>query len=115
MHNEWISLKALCQPNILITTHTRLIGLPFNRLFTLTPIQTGLMILEAIKTAENSVDAMTKATSKILFYRHMDTIMGRRKPNVVKNALNESNNDHTSHLINKVCNQSKNMGGNRCT
>jgi len=43
-------------------------------------VEQDLMILEDIPTAENSADSMTKATAKILFYRHMDSIMGRRKP-----------------------------------
>ena len=46
-------------------------------------VEQDMMILEDIPTAENSADSMTKATAKILFYRHMDRIMGRRKPHHV--------------------------------
>jgi hypothetical protein len=60
-------------------------------------VEQDLMILEEIKTAENSADAMTKATAKILFYRHMDTIMGRRKPKHVERTFANNNNE-----INKI-------------
>ena len=55
-------------------------------------VEQDLMILEDIKTAENSSDAMTKATAKILFYRHMDTIMGRRTPKHISFATSEATN-----------------------
>jgi hypothetical protein len=60
-------------------------------------VEQDLMILEEIKTAENSADAMTKATAKILFYRHMDTIMGRRKPKHVERTFANNNNE-----VNKI-------------
>ena len=39
-----------------------------------------LLILEGIKTADNCADTFTKALTRILFYRHNDTVMGRRIP-----------------------------------
>ena len=59
-------------------------------------VEQDLMILEDIPTAENSADSMTKATAKILFYRHMDRIMGRRKPSHVET------NDNTNTFINPI-------------
>ena len=46
-------------------------------------VERDLMILKAIKTAENAADGMTKALAKQLFSRHADTIMGRRVPTYV--------------------------------
>jgi len=39
-----------------------------------------LLILEGIKTTVNCADSFTKALARILFYRHNDTVMGRRIP-----------------------------------
>ena len=46
-------------------------------------VEQDLMILQRINTAENAADAMTKPLGRQLFYRHADTIMGRRVPQYV--------------------------------
>jgi hypothetical protein len=46
-------------------------------------VEEDIMILQSIKTAENAADGMTKPLAKQLFYRHADTIMGRRVPQYV--------------------------------
>jgi hypothetical protein len=43
-------------------------------------VEQDLIILKSIKTAENAADGLTKPLTKQLFYRHRDTIMGRRVP-----------------------------------
>jgi len=43
-------------------------------------VEQDLVILKSIKTAENAADGMTKPLGKQLFYRHADTIMGKRVP-----------------------------------
>eukprot|EP00590_Aulacoseira_subarctica_P009283 CAMPEP_0172419932 /NCGR_PEP_ID=MMETSP1064-20121228/6327_1 /TAXON_ID=202472 /ORGANISM="Aulacoseira subarctica , Strain CCAP 1002/5" /LENGTH=1080 /DNA_ID=CAMNT_0013159633 /DNA_START=39 /DNA_END=3281 /DNA_ORIENTATION=+ len=63
-------------------------------------VEQDLMILEDVKTAENSSDAMTKATAKILFYRHMDTLMGRRKPKHITYDTSEATN--TKAIISRL-------------
>jgi len=46
-------------------------------------VEQDLIILKSIKTAENAADGMTKPLAKQLFYRHADTIMGKRVPTYV--------------------------------
>jgi hypothetical protein len=59
-------------------------------------VQQDLMILEAIKTADNCSDALTKALAKQLFYRHNDTIMGRRIPEHLVPFIEAEPNKSTS-------------------
>ena len=47
-------------------------------------VDNDLLKIKKIDTADNSSDVLTKATGRILFYRHNDTIMGRRVPLYVK-------------------------------
>ena len=47
-------------------------------------VEQDLMILHDIKTAENAADGLTKPLMKQLFYRHADTMMGRRVPGYVE-------------------------------
>ena len=42
--------------------------------------QTEQLKIDKINTVDNASDTLTKATGRILFYRHNDTILGRRKP-----------------------------------
>ena len=49
-------------------------------------VEQDLLILHAIKTAQNAADAMTKPLGKQLFYRHADTIMGKRVPVYMKRS-----------------------------
>mmetsp|Transcript_22056 Transcript_22056/g.31605 ORF Transcript_22056/g.31605 Transcript_22056/m.31605 type:complete len:99 (+) Transcript_22056:1159-1455(+) len=46
-----------------------------------------LIILQAIATADNAADAMTKFLPKQLFYRHYDTYTGRRIPKYVSTSF----------------------------
>jgi hypothetical protein len=46
-------------------------------------VEQDLIILHNIKTAENAADGLTKPLAKQLFYRHSDTMMGRRVPDYV--------------------------------
>ena len=43
-------------------------------------IDNALIKVEKIDTADNSSDVLTKATGRVLFYRHNNTIMGNRTP-----------------------------------
>ena len=43
-------------------------------------IETDQLHIKKIDTADNASDALTKALGRILFYRHTDTLMGRRPP-----------------------------------
>ena len=43
-------------------------------------IERDLIVMKSIPTSSNYADAMTKNLNKILFYRHFDYIMGRRRP-----------------------------------
>jgi hypothetical protein len=43
-------------------------------------VEQDLIILQSVTTSDNAVDNMTKSLGKQLFYRHTDTIMGRRVP-----------------------------------
>ena len=46
-------------------------------------VERDLIVLMDILTSENCADHMTKALPKALFYRHTDTLMGRRIPDYV--------------------------------
>ena len=41
-------------------------------------VQTDTIDVRKIDTSDNSSDVLTKPTGRTLFYRHYDTIMGRR-------------------------------------
>ena len=43
-------------------------------------VEQDLIKLEAIATADNYADAMTKAVGKSLFHRHMDYVLGKHPP-----------------------------------
>lgn len=43
-------------------------------------VEQDLLLLANIRTNDNAADTMTKALTKQLFYRHVDTIMGHRIP-----------------------------------
>lgn len=43
-------------------------------------VERDLLILHSISTHDNLADALTKPLAKQLFYRHTDTLMGRRVP-----------------------------------
>ena len=46
-------------------------------------IETDQLHIKKIDTADNASDVLTKALGRILFYRHTDTLMGRRPPSYV--------------------------------
>ena len=50
-------------------------------------VEQDLITLVDILTLENCADHMTKALPKTLFYRHTDTVMGRRIPDYVSKQL----------------------------
>jgi len=43
-------------------------------------VEQDLITLHRVNTSDNTADGMTKALAKQLFYRHSDTMMGRRIP-----------------------------------
>ena len=43
-------------------------------------VQTDQLEIRKIDTSDNAADALTKALGRILFYRHTDTLLGRRTP-----------------------------------
>ena len=47
-------------------------------------VQHDLLILHQINTADNYVDAMTKALGRTLFYRHVNFIMGKIVPQYIQ-------------------------------
>jgi hypothetical protein len=80
-------------------------------------VEQDLMIMQSIKTAENAADAMTKPLAKQLFYRHADTIMGRRVPQYVLRS-NKSLNDMFARMFSSPLSPSqphKHGGGDRRT
>jgi hypothetical protein len=51
-------------------------------------VEQDIITLKSISTHNNAADAMTKPLSKQLFYRHMNTYMGHRKPEYVQTSVN---------------------------
>ena len=47
-------------------------------------VQTDQIQVEKINTTDNASDVLTKATGRIIFYRHTDTMLGKRKPSYVR-------------------------------
>ena len=50
-------------------------------------VQTDQLDIKKIDTSDNAADVLTKALGRILFYRHTDTIQGRRTPSYVTYEL----------------------------
>ena len=48
-------------------------------------VDTDLLVLKRIGTADNESDAMTKNVGRTLFYRHMDYLMGKLIPEYARN------------------------------
>ena len=46
-------------------------------------VNQDLLQIKKINTHDNASDTLTKSLGKTLFYRHADTLMGRRKPTYV--------------------------------
>jgi len=61
-------------------------------------VEQDLMILKSISTSDNAADTMTKSLARQLFYRHTDTIMGRRIPQTLRrsNVLSNSTTPSSS-------------------
>ena len=51
-------------------------------------VMEDLIALKRINTSDNCADALTKATGKTIFHRHMDFIMGKIIPEYAKNMVN---------------------------
>ena len=47
-------------------------------------VEQDLLEIRKINTKDNSSDTLTKSLSKILFYRHTDTLLGHRCPSYVQ-------------------------------
>jgi hypothetical protein len=63
-------------------------------------VERDLITLKRIATADNYADVMTKATGRILFYRHMDYILGRIPPTyITKMKTLEDNDQNTIKII----------------
>jgi len=52
-------------------------------------VEQDLLILKSISTAENAADGLTKPLAKQLFYRHADTILGKRVPDFVLRIISQ--------------------------
>jgi dUTP pyrophosphatase len=52
-------------------------------------VEQDLMILQSICTAENAADGLTKPLAKQLFYRHADTVLGKRVPDYVLRTISQ--------------------------
>ena len=50
-------------------------------------VQTDQVEIKKIDTSDNAADGLTKALGRVLFYRHTDTILGRRTPSFVTHGL----------------------------
>jgi len=50
-------------------------------------VEQDLLILQSVCTAENAADGLTKPLPKQLFYRHSDTILGKRVPSCVLRSI----------------------------
>ena len=46
-------------------------------------VQTDQLQISKIDTSDNASDVLTKATGRLLFYRHNATLMGHRRPQYV--------------------------------
>ena len=53
-------------------------------------VEHDLILVKRIDTTDNYSDAMTKATGRTLFYRHMDFMMGRVIPEYATNMMSKS-------------------------
>ena len=49
-------------------------------------VQTDQIVIKKIDTSDNASDILTKATGRIIFYRHNDTILGKRRPLYVQSS-----------------------------
>ena len=58
------------------------------------------MLMQRVKTTDNSADVMTKQTGRQLFYRHFDFIMGRKPPKYVKATHSQSQKQQLSTINN---------------
>ena len=47
-------------------------------------VQTDQIVIKKIDTSDNASDVLTKATGRIIFYRHNDTLLGKRVPPYVR-------------------------------
>jgi hypothetical protein len=93
-NNNGALLKANAQQP---TRRTRYIDIKH---FTLLDwVEQDMIILEGTPTNDNFADAMTKALTKTLFYRHYDTYMGLRKPDYCTTEQLTTHDDETSTIL----------------
>ena len=62
-------------------------------------VENDLITLKRVPTNDNSSDALTKNTPRILFNRHVDYILGRTQPEYVRSSTNAL---HSSAKPNKA-------------
>jgi hypothetical protein len=78
-------------------------------------VQMDLLSLKRIDTSDNYSDVMTKATGRVLFYRHMNYILGKIIPSYVKIPTLSQKSTHTqTRNIQKKLekrNRAESMGG----
>jgi len=75
-------------------------------------VEQDLITLHRVNTSDNTADGMTKALAKQLFYRHSDTMMGRRIPTRFARSTSSSSlmSDPPQSSFSTYCTGS-NMGG----
>ena len=61
-------------------------------------VKKDLIDFQRIPTIDNSADAMTKATPRTLFYRHMNHILGR----IIPSYVNELQHERRQQLTNII-------------
>ena len=79
-------------------------------------VEQDLINFQRIATSDNSADAMTKATPKTLFYRHMNHVMGKLVPHYATHLATERvnqqrNNEPTIKVIRVPLLYSSEQGG----
>jgi len=81
-------------------------------------VEQDLMLLMDILTSENCADHLTKALPKTLFYRHTDTLMGRRVPHHITEHLTQLELDQAIRMLTTMspmhalrCTHAKTTGG----
>jgi hypothetical protein len=79
-------------------------------------IEQDLMLLQSIRSSDNAADTMTKSLSKQLFYRHVDTIMGRRVPQyVIRSNTSKVSCSNKRDTVTPASHPLKHVGGDRRT
>ena len=72
-------------------------------------VKRDLIRLKRIATNDNFSDVMTKATARVLFYRHMEYILGKIQPEYIQNPNDIS--DHCTHNKLNLVKSAESTGG----